>query len=255
KKSSNFITLIYQIDAGRRRLLWVGQRRTEACLRQGIRELGAAMQSVKYVCSDMWKPYLKVIAALLPQALNILDRFHIVAHLNGAVDAVRRGEVSRLGGSKAKGSAGAKLKNMRWNLLRAGRRVRGKARSRLNALIRAKGATARAWMLKESFEHFWSYRSLGWAMSFLDAWTSRALKSRLEPMRKVARMLRSHRELLGNYFKARKLYSSGVVEGLNLKCNLIKRRAYGLRSFEALQTALYHNLGSLPEPEITHRFY
>ena len=254
KKSTNFITLIYQIDAGRRRLLWVGQRRTEACLRKGIRELGEAMQSVKYVCSDMWKPYLKVIAKLLPQALNILDRFHIVAHLNGAVDAVRRSEVSRLGGSKAKGSAGAKLKNMRWSLLRAGRRVRGKARVRLNALIRAKGATARAWMLKESFEHFWSYRSLSWAMGFLDAWVSRAMRSRLEPMRKVARMLRSHRELLGNYFKARKLYSSGVVEGLNLKCNLIKRRAYGLRSFEALETALYHNLGALPEPEITHRF-
>jgi transposase len=254
KKSTNFITLIYQIDAGRRRLLWVGQRRTEACLRQGIGELAEALRSVKYVCSDMWRPYLKVIAKLLPQALNILDKFHIIAHLNGAVDAVRRAEVSRLGGSKSKGSAGQKLKKMRWSLLRAGKRVRGKARARLNALIQAKGATARAWMLKESFGHFWSYRSVTWAMNYLDAWVTRALKSRLEPMRKVARMLRAHRELLSNYFEARKLYSSGVVEGLNLKCNLIKRRAYGLRSFGALQTALYHNLGALPEPEITHRF-
>ena len=73
-------------------------------------------------------------------------------------------------------------------------------------------------------------------------------------MGRVARMLRAHLELLGNHFWARKLYSSGVVEGLNLKCNLIKLQAYGLRSFEALQTALYHNLGDLPEPEITHRF-
>jgi hypothetical protein len=65
----------------------------------------------------------------------------------------------------------------------------------------------------------------------------------------------THRQFLNTpYFEARKLYSSGVVEGLNLKCNLIKRRAYGLRSFGALQTALYHNLGALPEPEITHRF-
>lgn len=253
KKSANYITLIYQIDAGCRRLLWVGERRTEACLRQGIGHLGAALHGVKYVCSDMWKPYLKVIAALLPQALNILDRFHIVAHLNGAVDTVRRAEVTRLGGSKSS-AAGQKLKKMRWHLLKAGRRVRGKARARLGALIAAKGATARAWMLKESFEHYWSYRSLSWASNFLDAWVTRALKSRLEPMKKVARMLRSHRELLGNYFRARKLFSSGVVEGLNLKCNLIKRRAYGLRSFEALETALYHNLGSLPEPQTTHRF-
>lgn len=253
KKSANYITLIYQIDAGCRRLLWVGERRTEACLRQGIGHLGAALHGVKYVCSDMWRPYLKVIAAMLPQALNILDRFHIVAHLNAAVDTVRRAEVTRLGGSKGS-AAGQKLKKMRWHLLRAGRRVRGKARARLNALIRAKGATARAWMLKESFEHYWSYRSLSWASGFLDAWVTRALKSRLQPMMKVARMLRGHRELLGNYFRARKLYSSGVVEGLNLKCNLIKRRAYGLRSFDALQTALYHNLGRLPEPQTTHRF-
>ena len=81
-----------------------------------------------------------------------------------------------------------------------------------------------------------------------------ALRSRLAPMQKVARMLRGHRELLGNYFKARKLHSSGVVEGLNLKCNLVKRRAYGLRSFEALQTAPYRNLVTLPEPPTTHRF-
>lgn len=253
KQSANYITLIYQIDAGCRRLLWVGERRTEACLRQGMRHLGEALHTVKYVCSDMWKPYLKVIAALLPQARNILDRFHIVAHLNGAVDTVRRAEVTRLGGSKAS-PAGEKLKKLRWHLLKAGRRVRGKARARLNALIAAKGATARAWMLKESFEHYWSYRSLSWASGFLDAWVTRALKSRLEPMMQVARMLRNHRELLGNYFRARKLYSSGVVEGLNLKCNLIKRRAYGLRSFEALETALYHNLGRLPEPLSTHRF-
>jgi len=253
KKSANYITLIYQIDAGARRLLWVGERRTEACLRQGIGHLGAALHGVKHVCSDMWRPYLKVIATLLPQALNILDRFHIVAHLNAAVDTVRRGEVTRLGGSKAS-AAGSRLKKMRWHLLRAGRRVRGKARARLQALIAAKGATARAWMLKESFEHYWSYRSLSWAGGCLDAWITRALRSRLAPMIKVARMLRSHRELLGNYFRARKLYSSGVVEGLNLKCNLIKRRAYGLRSFDALQTALYHNLGHLPEPESTHRF-
>jgi len=140
------ITLIYQIDAGCRRLLWVGERRTEACLRAGMCHLGAALQEVKYVCSDMWRPYLKVIASLLPQALNILDKFHIVARLNAAVDSVRRAEVTRLGGSK-ESAAGSRLKKMRWNLLRAGRRVRGKARVRLKALIRAKGATARAWML------------------------------------------------------------------------------------------------------------
>jgi transposase len=126
---------------------------------------------------------------------------------------------------------------------------------RLQEVIKSKGATAREWLLKEGFQHFWTYRSVDWAMSFLDAWITSALRSRLEPMKEVARMLRSHRELIGNYFCAKKLYNSGVVEGLNLKCNLMKRRACGLCTFPALQVSLYHNLGALPESELTHRFY
>jgi transposase len=73
-------------------------------------------------------------------------------------------------------------------------------------------------------------------------------------MKKVARMLRSHRELIGNNFRTEKLYNSGVVEGLNLKCNLVKRGVYGRRTFNALQIALYHYLGALPEPELARRF-
>ncbi|MBL9177626.1 MAG: transposase [Verrucomicrobiaceae bacterium] len=96
-------------------------------------------------------------------------------------------------------AVGSRLKKMRRNLLRAGKRVRGKARMRLNALIRAKGATARAWLLKESFEQFWSCLGMGWAMGFLDAWVSRARRSRLAPMQRAAHMLRSHRDLPGNY--------------------------------------------------------
>jgi transposase len=254
KKSSNFVTLVYQIDAGARRLLWVGLSRTEKCLRQGLAEIGTQhLSSVRHVCSDMWKPYLKVIKSVLPQALNILDRFHIAAHLNKAVDLVRRSEVSTLRKGQDKSKA-QRLKKMRGTLLRRSKTVRGKARARLNALIKAKGATARAWLLKESFNHFWTYNSVTWAMNFMDSWVSRAMRSRLEPMKKVAKMLRNHRELLANYFRAKKLYNSGVVEGLNLKCNLVKRRAFGLRTFKALQIALYHNLGHLPDPKLTHSF-
>jgi transposase len=182
-----------------------------------------------------------------------VDRFHIAAHLNAAVDHVRRGEIGSLK-KGAKKDAGKKLKNMRFTLLKRSKNVRGKARERLQEVIKSKGATARAWLLKEGFQHFWTYRSVDWAIGFLDAWITRALRSRLEPMKKVARMLRSHRDLIGNYFRAKKLYNSGVVEGLNLKSNLVKRRAYGLRTFSELQVALYHNLVALPEPEAAHRF-
>jgi transposase len=81
------------------------------------------------------------------------------------------------------------------------------------------------------------------------------LRSRLEPMEKVARMLRTHEELLLNWFRAKGEISSGVVESLNNKIRVVTRRSYGFRTFDAMEIALYHTLGRLPEPEeFTHSF-
>jgi transposase len=254
KGADSFLTVIYQIDSHCRRLLWVGRKRTQATLRRGLAVLGPeVVGGLRFVCSDMWQPYLNVMAAQASQALHVLDRFHITLHLNQAVDQVRRAESGRL---RAEASAqAAHLKAMRWKLLRRGSRVRGKARCQLHALVASKLATARAWILKETFDHFWSYKSLTWAGYFLDDWTWRALRSRLEPMKKVARMLRSHQELLLNWFKAKGEVSCGAVEGLNNKIRVVTRRSYGFRTFDAMEIALYHTLGRLPEPdESTHRF-
>lgn len=251
KGADRFLTVIYQIDRHCRRLLWVGRRRTQKTLRQGLAALGSeVVGGLRFVCSDMWKPYLNVIAAQVGHALHVLDRFHITMHLNQAVDQVRRGERTRLG----EAPVAARLKKMRWILLRRGRRVRGKARNKLNALLSSKLATARAWMLKDSFEHFWTYKSVVWSGAFLDDWTERAMRSRLEPMKRVARMLRSHEELILNWFNAKKEISTGPVEGLNNKIRVVTRRSYGFRTFKAMEMALYHNLGRLPEPETSHRF-
>ena len=249
--ANRFLTVIYQIDAECRRLLWVGPKRTQATLKRGLAALGdEVVGGLRYVCSDMWRPYLNVIAERIGHALHVLDRFHITSHLNQAVDRVRRAESARLVGKPQ----GRRLKKMRWKLLRRGSRVRGNARKQLNALIGSKLATARAWILKESFQHFWSYRSVTWAESFLKAWCTRALRSRLEPMRKVARMMRTHEHLIYNWFKAKGEISSGAVEGLNNKIRVVTRRSYGFRTYNAMETALYHNLGRLPEPPTTHRF-
>ena len=253
KRADNFLTVIYQIDAGCRRLLWIGKRRSEKTLRRGLKELGPEfVKGLRFVCSDMWKPYLKVIADQAGQALHVLDRFHITMHMNQAVDEVRRTESTRL---RAKSKDQAKrLKNMRWSLLRKGSRVRGHAREKLNALLASKLATARAWELKEVFQHFWTYTSPLWASAFLDYWCQRAMRSRLEPIKRVARMLRAHEDLLMNWFRAKGEISSGVVEGLNNKMRVITRRSFGFRTYKAMEMALFHSLGRLPEPESTHRF-
>jgi len=250
-RSENFLTLIYQIDSKCHRLLWVGKKRTQATLRRGLAALGpGVVGGLRFVCSDMWQPYLRVLAAKAGHALHVLDRFHITSHLNQALDQVRRAESSRLHGQpQAK-----RLKKMRWKLLKRGSRVLGHARVKLHRLVFSKLATGRAWILKESFEHFWHYKSPTWAKAFLDNWCSRAMRSRIEPMKKMARMLRSHEDLILNWFIAKGEISNGVTEGLNNKIRVVTRRSYGFRTFNAMETALYHNLGKLPEPESTHRF-
>jgi len=254
KKSLNFLTLVYQIDRGSRRLLWVGRSRTEATLRAGFDELEARhpgfLAGLRVVCSDMWKPFLKVVRELCGQALNVLDPFHVAKHLNEALDNVRRGEQSRIRDAQTRKQA----KGGRFLLLKRSTKVRGRARHQLKSILAALAQTSRAWELKESFRRFWRYRSPTWAKAYLKEWTTRAMRSRIEPMKKVARMLRSHEDLLLNYFRAKRQYTNAMVEGMNHKARVSLARSFGHRSFTILQLVLYHNLGQLPEPPSTHKF-
>jgi Transposase len=90
---------------------------------------------------------------------------------------------------------------------------------------------------------------------FLDEWCRQTMRSRIEPIKKIARSLRQHRELILNYFRAGKLISSGVVEGLNNKAKVTMRKSYGFRTYRVLELALYHSLGKLPKPQSTHDFF
>ena len=250
-KGHRYMTLVYQIDSGRKRLLGVIRDRDTQSLTGFFESLGAERcAKIKVVCSDMWKPYLNVIAAMLPAALNVLDRFHIAKKLGEAVDEVRRQEARTLA---AEGYEPV-LKNSRYCFLKRPRNFTVRQAAKLADMLRYDLRTVRAWMLKESFDAFWQYDSPRWAGWFLKKWCARAMRSRLGPMKKFVRTLRKHEDLLMNYFKAGKLYSSGIVEGLNLRINLCMRKAYGHRSFELLKISLFHTLGDLPEPEFTHKF-
>lgn len=251
QKGHQYLTLVYQIDAHCKRLLWVGEARTVKALLRFFRWLGPARsQELKYICSDMWKPYLKVIAKKARQAVHVLDRFHIMAHLSKALDEVRAQEVRAL---KQKGYEPV-LTKTRWLLLKRPEHLSEGQASRLSELLRYNLQSIRAYLLKEEFQFFWGYVSPHWAGRFLDAWCTKTMRSKIEPMKKVARMLRGHRELLLNWFRAKGALSSGVVEGFNGKAKLIAKRAYGFRTFRAQEIALYHALGALPEPKFTHRF-
>ena len=146
------------------------------------------------------------------------------------------------------------LKRARFLLLRRRDSLTPKQRPKLWELLQWDLKTVRAYLLKESLVLLWDYKSPTYAAKYLDAWCRGAMRSRLEPIKKVARSLRTHRELILNWFRAKGQYSAGIVEGLNLNAKLRFRKAYGYRTFDAIETALYHQLGALPEPELAHRF-
>jgi transposase len=198
----------------------------------------------------MWRPYLKVIAKKAGQATHVLDRFHIMTHLSKAIDAVRASEVRML---KAKGYEPV-LTKTRWLLLKRPENLSEKQELKLANLLQYNLGTVRSYLLREDFQFFWSYQSPYWAGQFLDRWCTRTMRSKIEPMKKIARMLRTHRALLLNWFRAKGQLSSGVVEGFNTKAKLTTRKAYGFRTYHAVEIALYHALGDLPKPNFTHRF-
>jgi transposase len=251
-KGHKYLTLVYQIDAGLTRLLWVGKERTVETFEGFFAMIGEDLSAqIEFVCSDMWKPYLRVIREKCSQALHILDRFHIVAKMNEALDDVRAAESRKM----AQEGHEPLLKKSRWCVLKRKENLTPQQKFRLRDLLRYNLQTVRAYLLKEDFQQFWEYNSPTWAGIFLDFWCGQTMRSRIEPMKKIARMLRAHRELLLNYFKAKKKFSSGIVEGFNNKAKVTMRKSYGFRTFRITELALYHALGKLPEPELTHEFY
>ena len=251
-KGHQYLTLVYQIESNCTRLLWVGEKRTKEAFQKFFDLIGTELaQRIEFVCSDMWKPYLDLIEKNCTNALNILDRFHVVAKLNLAIDEIRAGEARQL----IKDGYEPVLKKSRWCLLKRPENLTDTQRIKLRDVLRYNLKSVRAYLFKEYFQRFWEYDSPTWAGKFLDQWCADVMRSRIDPLKKFARTLRNHRELLLNYFRARKAFSSGIVEGLNNKAKVTMRKAYGFRTFKATELALYHVLGKLPEPPLAHRFY
>ena len=137
-------TVVYQIDEGSRRLLWIGKDRKAGTLEMIFNRLGRVRcAAVQFICSDMWRGYLGVIARRLPQALHILDRFHIRKNLGDAIDQIRRAE------SQAMTQAGLAplLKRLRWTLLKHRRNWTADERGRMRALLTCGLRSLRAFLL------------------------------------------------------------------------------------------------------------
>ena len=252
KKRHKYMTLVYQLDHGRRRLLHIARDRTIASFNGFFDMLGEERsRAIVFVASDMWQAFLTVVRKRCSTAVHVLDRFHVMQLLSKAIDTVRRDEVRSL---RASGRP-ALLTKTRWLLLKRRENLTTDERGRLRRLLTINLRSVRACLLKEQFQHFWTYRSGLRAERFLGRWTTMAMRSRLEPFKKFARTLRKHRRELLNWFAARGLFAHGATEGFNNKARITTRKAYGFRTYEHAQIALYHALGDLPEPDwLAHRF-
>jgi len=247
-----FLTLVYQIDNHCKRLLWCGEKRTEKTIKEFFNWFGEERNlALKFVCSDMWKPYLKHIALRARNALNILDRFHIAQKLGKAIDKVRADETKEL----LKKGFEVILKHSRWCLLKNPTNLTDIQKVKLKDLLACNLKTIRAYLLKEDFQNFWNYTSTTWAEKFLDKWCTQVMRSKLEPMKKVAKTIRSHKTLIMNWFEAKNKVSLGAVEGQNNKAKVVIRKSYGFKTAEVLKITLYHKLGKLPIPDLAHKYF
>ena len=238
KKGHHYLTLVYDLE--RKQLIWVGKDRKEETMNEFFRWLGKKKtRSIRAVCCDMWAPYLKSIREHLPQATIVFDRFHIVQHLNRALDEVRREEVRRL-----KGEEQVDLKNTRYILLKNPWNLKPKEKRRLSYQIKLNNRVFRGYFLKEDFQRFWDYVYRGWAEKHLKQWLWWASHSRLEPMKKFAKMIRRHLDGILAWTKLR--ISNGALEGMNNKVKLVSHRAFGFRNVDNYIANIFHCCANLP---------
>lgn len=240
KKGHNYLTVVYDLERGQG--AWIGKDRRRETVHRFFDWLGKQRaRIIEAVMMDMWAPSLDVVREQAPQAEVCFDRFHVVRHLNAAVDEVRRSLVRKLKGpSKAlvKGTRFVRLKNP-WNLT-------PKQKRSLREQVRTNSPLSWAWYLKEDFQRCWDYVSEGWAKRHLDQWLWWASHSRLESFKDFARMIRKHKAGILAWTKRR--ITNGALEGVNNKIKLVSHRSYGFRNDDRYIEAIYHNCSALPLP-------
>lgn len=239
QKHHEYVTVI--IDHVTGHVVEVGQDRKQATLEAYLKTMTIEERTdIRSFAMDMWKPFIQAVTALVPDAERKInfDKYHVASHLGDGVDRVRKSEHRAL---TAEGDTTLVKTKYLWltnpdNMKRD--KWRGFAALRTSSL-----KTARAWAIKEMAMSLWHYRSRTWAEKGWKAWLAWALRSRLEPMKKVARMVREH---LGGILNA---VVSGVTnalgESINAKIQWIKRTACGFRNRVRFRNAIFFHLGGL----------
>ena len=237
RRHHKYLTVVVDHLSGR--VVWAGKDRKVKTLLRFFRQLGPERAAqLEAISADMWEPYLIVLRKKAPQARVIFDRFHIVRHFNDALTRVRQ-QLIRDADPQTRRS----LKNTRFPVLKSPASRSAKDRRVLEEQVRANRQLYRAMLLKDDFMDLYTYRREGWAKRFLEGWLRRAMYSKIEPIKKVARMIRSHLDGVLGWVQWR--ISNGRLEGMNNRIRLLSHRSFGLHSAEALISLVYLCCGGI----------
>jgi transposase len=219
-------------DLERKRPIWFGgEDRSEESLDRFYQWLGSKKsQKIKLAVMDMWKAFRNSTAKNAPQAGILFDKFHVVRHLNEALDKVRKREYARLTGRSRE-----YIKGQKYMLLSRWEHLNSDGRESLKKLLKANKRLHTAYLLKESFGQLWGYKREGWARRFFENWLCALKWQRLKPYEEFAKMIDRHWDGIAAFCQLENKVSLGFVEGLNNKIRVIQRRAYGLRDEEYLR--------------------
>ena len=230
RKGHDYRIVVSDLDRGRP--IWVGGRgRREEDLDLFFKDLGERKtRRIKLVAMDMWKPFFNSVKKNVTSVRVVYDKFHIMRHLNDALDTVRRSEYHRLAGKDR-----SYIKGQRYTLLSNRENLTLEGRRALRKLFKANKRLTVAYLLKESFGQLWDYQTEGWARRFFEHWREALKWQRLKPYVKFAGMIERHWDGIASYCHKENKCSLGMVEGLNNKIRVLQRRAYGYRDEEYLK--------------------
>jgi transposase len=239
QKRHEYVTVVADLE--RDRVVWVGDHRRQGTLETYWEGLTAEQRrEVEEVVMDMWDPYIAATEARVPEGESkiVFDRYHVVQHLNRAVDQVRRQENRRL-----READDERLKGTKYLWLKGRKRRTRKDLLAIRQLSRSGLKVGRAWAIKEAALKLWHYRSATWAAKYFRQWYYWATHSRLPAMIRVAKMMKKYIAGILAYLRHR--HTNALTEALNAKIQEIKYRARGYRSRDNFRRAILFHCGDL----------
>ena len=243
---------VYRIvvsDLERGEPIWFGGvDRSEASLVMFYDFLGVRhTKRIRLAVMDMWKAFRNATEAQAPQAAILYDKFHVLRHLNDAMDQVRKAEYKRLTNRPDR----QYIKGQKYVLLSHRANLSPEKRRRLTTLLAANKRLNTAYLLKEQFGQLWEYRRASWARKFFDQWRASLRWQRLQPFEKFAELIERHWDGITAYCRPENKVALGFVEGLNNKIRVIQRRCYGIRDEDYLHLKILTcTLPPLPQSQM-----